>query len=455
MEAIIDVGRILSIRRKLRSHFLNVLLHPKTRRVARGLHDSRRRLLRRPHVVSAFLQLDDPYSYLLAHYLPSLREHYDIELRLYLSESRGEAYQPAPDLLAEYAVRDCERLARELGIPFLDKGASPPVEYRRSMLDTIASCQGGASFDEELLQALAVFWRGDAEGASRRSAGAEMKGLSDQVIEESQKLQKQLGHYNSASLHYAGEWYWGVDRLHYLLERLEELSVARKDTHHPLLSSVSQAMQVTLPVAPPTAARPLPALELFHSFRSPYSYLALARTCEIADAFGLELRVRPVLPMVMRGMQVPGAKLRYIVKDTAREAERLGIAFGRIADPVGAGAERCLSVFFHAESKGRGRQFLVNAGEAIFANGIDVATDAGMREVTERSGLSWPDVEAAMESDEWRDEVTENRDSMMASGSWGVPTLRLGEFVTWGQDRDWLLVRHIEELCDTGDGILV
>jgi len=455
VEAIIDVGRNLSIQRKLRSHFLNVLLHPQTRRVARALHDGRRRLLRRPHVVSAFLQLDDPYSYLLAHYLPSLREHYDIELRLYLSESRGEAYQPAPDLLAEYTVRDCERLARELGIPFLDKGPSPPVEYRRSMLDTIASCQGGASFDEELLQALAVFWRGDAEGASRRSAGAEMKGLSDQVIEESQKLQKQLGHYNSASLHCAGEWYWGVDRLHYLLERLDELSVARKDTHHPLLSSVSQAMQVTLPVAPPTAARPLPALELFHSFRSPYSYLALARTYEIADAFGLELRVRPVLPMVMRGMQVPGAKLRYIVKDTAREAERLGIAFGKIADPVGAGAERCLSIFFHAESKGRGRQFLVNAGEAIFANGIDVATDAGMREVTERSGLSWPDVEAAMESDEWRDEVTENRDSMMASGSWGVPTLRLGEFVTWGQDRDWLLVRHIEELCDTGDGILV
>jgi len=27
--------------------------------------------------------------------------------------------------------------------------------------------------------------------------------------------------------------------------------------------------------------------------------------------------------------------------------------------------------------------------------------------------------------------------------------------VFWGQDRDWLLARHIEELCDTGDGILV
>jgi len=44
---------------------------------------------------------------------------------------------------------------------------------------------------------------------------------------------------------------------------------------------------------------------------------------------------------------------------------------------------------------------------------------------------------------------------MTASGAWGVPTMRLGDFVTWGQDRDWLLVRHIEECCDTGEGILV
>jgi 2-hydroxychromene-2-carboxylate isomerase len=43
----------------------------------------------------------------------------------------------------------------------------------------------------------------------------------------------------------------------------------------------------------------------------------------------------------------------------------------------------------------------------------------------------------------------------MESGSWGVPTLRLGEYTVWGQDRLWLLVRHIEEQCDTGDGILV
>jgi len=157
----------------------------------------------------------------------------------------------------------------------------------------------------------------------------------------------------------------------------------------------------------------------------------------------------------MRGMQVPKHKLLYIVKDAAREARRLGIAFGKATDPVGPGVERCLAVFRYAESEKRGRDFLLNAGEAIWSRAVDVATDAGMREVTGRTGLFWPDVVEAMKSDEWRQPIEANRESMMASGSWGVPTIRMGDFVAWGQDRDWLLVRHIEELCDTGDGILI
>lgn len=445
----------MSAKRMLRSHFLNALLSPGVRNSSRALHEIRRRLLRRPHVVSAYLQLDDPYSYLLSHYLPALKEHYGIRLDLYLSESRGGAYQPAPELLAEYAVRDAGALARELGIPFLDKGASPPVEHRHSMLDTVASCDDVANFEEELLQALQVFWRGDAEAASRRNAGAEVRGQSESLIRASQKRQERFGHYTSATLHYAGEWYWGVDRLHYLLRRLDNLSLAIGDTQHPLLASVGQAMEVMLPVAPPVAAKKLPPIEFFHSVRSPYSYLGLVRVCEIADAYGLSLKIRPVLPMVMRGMQVPRMKLLYIARDAAREAGRQGVAFGKIADPVGSGAERCLAVFYHAESEGRGRDFLTRVGEAVWSEANDVATDEGLRRVTEKAGLSWPDVKAAMESDAWRDVVAENRDSMMASGSWGVPTLRLGDYAVWGQDRDWLLVRHIEELCDTGDGILV
>ncbi len=329
-----------------------------------------------------------------------------------------------------------------------------PSSRASRLLSLLASIATAAdTFDDELLQSLAIYWRGDAEAAARRDSGDDS--AAQELIRESSALQKRLGHYNSATLHYAGEWYWGVDRLHYLLDRLDGLGVETSGSRHPGLASLCQATQTTLPVTPPAAAADLPPLEMYHSFRSPYSFLAVARTCEIADAFGLQLEFRPVLPMVMRGMQVPRHKLMYIGQDATREAERRGVPFGRFADPVGAGVERCLAVFDYANSQGRGRDFLMNAGKAIWSRRIDVATDAGMRKVADATGLFWPDVLDAMRGDDWRAAAEANRESMTASGCWGVPTLRLGDFVAWGQDRDWLLVRHIEELCDTGDGILV
>jgi 2-hydroxychromene-2-carboxylate isomerase len=445
----------MSLERKFRSLILNLIFNPTVIRLKRWLAEKRRQLSGQPHVVSVFLQLDDPYSYILSHYLPSLTATYDIELRLYLSQARGDEYQPEPEMLAEYAVADCVRLAGELGIPFLDKGKLPPTEHRVGLSDAVASLVGTKDFNEEFRQALAVFWRGDSSAAANMSGAADADGQASSVIADSQKLQEYLGHYNTAMLHYAGEWFWGVDRLHYLLDRLDELGVAKSDTPDHLLASIKQTMKISLPVKPPAAARDLPPIEYFHSFRSPYSYIGLQQTYAIADAFGIELKLRPVLPMVMRGMKVPRPKLLYIVQDTLREAGRRGVPFGKIADPVGRGAERCLAVFQYAESERRAREFLVNAGVAIWAEAIDIATDEGMRKVTGRTGLFWPDIEAVMQADDWREPTEANREAMMESGSWGVPTVRMGEFILWGQDRDWLLVRHIEELCDTGDGILV
>lgn len=445
----------MNLERKIRSLILNLMFNPRVIRMNRWLTEKRRRLSGQKHIVSVFLQLDDPYSYILSHYLPRLAASYNIELRLYLSQALGDEYQPAPEMLAEYAVVDCVRLALELGIPFLDKGKLPPTEHRVGLTNAVASVAGTDAFDEELRRALAIFWRGDSSAAANMSHTPGSKEQADKVIADSQKLLLKYGHYNSAMLHYAGEWFWGVDRLHYLLDRLNELGVLKEDGLDPRLASIKQAMKISLPIKPPTAARNLPPIEYFHSFRSPYSYLALQQTYAIADAFGIELKLRPVAPMVMRGMKVPKPKLLYIVRDAYREARRRNLPFGKIADPVGPGAERCLAAYRYAESEHRARDFLLNAGVAIWSQAIDVATDDGMRKVTGRSGLFWPGVKAAMQSDDWREEMEGNRESMMSSGSWGVPTIRMGDFIVWGQDRDWLLVRHIEELCDTGDGILV
>ena len=421
----------------------------------RGLREGARRLTGRPHSLQVFLQLDDPYSYLLASYLPELAAGYEVRIDVHLTEALGDGYQPRPEMLAVYAQQDCERVAGELGLPFLDKGSAPPVEHRRALIEVLAVSDGSPGHLDEVVHALSVYWRGDAAAAARLAEDANAGGAGSELIAANQAKLQKLGHYNAAMIHYAGEWYWGVDRLHYLLSRLDRLGAGIAGSNTARLASIQQAMRMSLPVAPPGAAQELPPLEFFFSFRSPYSYLAMERVFRIADAFGLELRLRPVLPMVMRGMQVPKPKMLYIIQDAMREARRHDVAFGSFCDPVGAGIVRCMAVFDYARSEKRERDFIINAAEGIWARGIDLATDSGMRKVTGRTGLFWPGVKETLGNEGWRAEVKASRDVMEEAGSWGVPTLRLGDFVAWGQDREWLLVRHIEELCDTGEGILI
>lgn len=445
----------MTVRPTLRSRVYGVGLSPKTFALRRRVAEIARRARRAPHTVSAFLELDDPYSYLLSSYLGELAGHYAIDLRVYLAEALRGPFRPAEELYREFALEDCRRVARELGIPFLDKGATPPVEHRRALIDTLLARADDAGFAGELHNALAAYWRGDAEAVARRTRDATPLPAAQARLDSNQALLRRLGHYDTATLHYGGEWYRGIDRLHYLVDRLDALGAAREPGLAPRIASIRQVMRADLPVRPPTAARRLPPVEMFYSLRSPYSWLALGRVAAIADAFGVPLRLRPVLPMVMRGLPVPRAKRRYIALDAAREARRHGVPFGRIADPLGAGVERCMAVWQYAVREKRERDFLQSAGRAIWARGIDVATDEGLRAVTARAGLFWPEAKAALADDGWREIAQANRDAMQEGGTWGVPTLRVGDWTTWGQDRDWLLARHLEELCDGGDGIMI
>lgn len=445
------------MKRKLLSLYLTVILSRRYRSGRRLFAELRRRTSFRDHVVSVFLQIDDPYSYLLSHYLPQLGVQYqDIELRYYLCQALRHEFMPAPDMLAEYSVMECKLLAKEFGVPFLDKGDAPVVEHRRALLDFLADEQAEEDFGATFGQALSAYWRGDPEGVARLLGRRQPERPETNIlVSQNQLLLKKLGHYNTATMHYAGEWYWGVDRLHYLTSRLDALGLNLWGEPNAELASLQQAKQLSLPAAVPAAAESLPVLEMFYSFRSPYSYLALTRTFEIADAFGLKLEIRPVLPMVMRGMSVPKQKLLYIIKDASREAERLGVPFGRFSDPVGPGTERCIAAFYYALSQNRERDFLLAAGNAIWHEAINVAEDEGMQKVAGRSGLFWPELAVALEQDEWRSSVEENRQAMTEAGIWGVPSFRLADLALWGQDRDWLLARKIEDMCHAGDGIMI
>jgi 2-hydroxychromene-2-carboxylate isomerase len=176
-------------------------------------------------------------------------------------------------------------------------------------------------------------------------------------------------------------------------------------------------------------------VDFYFSFRSPYSYLAAPRAFALADEFDVEVAFHGVIPMAMRGQSVPVSKRLHTLRDTKREADRLGMPFGRIHDPIGEGAMRCLKVSEHAKDAGREREFVLTCSRAIWAEAVDVSRDAGLRDVCERAGLDWASCAAALDDPAVTARVDANTEALAKLGHWGVPLLVVRGEVFWGQDR--------------------
>jgi 2-hydroxychromene-2-carboxylate isomerase len=176
-------------------------------------------------------------------------------------------------------------------------------------------------------------------------------------------------------------------------------------------------------------------IDFFFSFRSPYSYLAAPRAFALRDEYDVDVVFRGVIPMAMRGQSVPREKSLHTLRDVKRESLRLGIPFGRIHDPLGEGAMRCLLVAEHAVDVGRERDFVLEASRGIWAEAADVARDSGLRPICERADLDWRACVAALEDPVMRWRVEENTEALAQIGHWGVPVFVLDGELFWGQDR--------------------
>jgi 2-hydroxychromene-2-carboxylate isomerase len=176
-------------------------------------------------------------------------------------------------------------------------------------------------------------------------------------------------------------------------------------------------------------------VDFFFSFRSPYSYLAAPRAFALADRHPVEVVYRGVIPMAMRGQQVPRAKQLHTLRDAKREAVRLGMPFGPVHDPIGDGAWRCLLVAEHARDVGREREFVIAASRGIWAAAADVARDEPLRGICEDAGLDWEACRAAIGDPALRARADANTEALLELGHWGVPVFVLDGELFWGQDR--------------------
>lgn len=344
-----------------------------------------------PAIVQYFHQDGDPYSELAAQSLIRFRDRYDIHLRCHRVPPPSDAAAPDRARLESWSVRDAKRLGDVLGLK----------TETSSVWDTLA-------LNEDLQQG--------------------------------EQLRERLGHYLGATFYFEGEWYWGIDRLHYLEERLFDAGLARTvSPRGPLYPPRSLQWQSL-----PQSIDATTTIDFFCSFRSPYTYLAAAQIRKIAQHYGATLRLRPVLPMVMRGLPVPKAKRLYITRDVKREADRLGIRFGHAVDPVGKPAERGLALLHHAIPLGKGSALAESFLQGVFAEGIYAGDDQGLWQIAERAGLSRHEMDAALVDPSWQVVAEANRQEMLDLGCWGVPSFRVKDCpAIWGNDRLWMVEQDL------------
>ena len=327
---------------------LSAFLTSRARRDAvRNVHALRRRLNGATPTVRYFHQVDDPYSHLAAQMLVPLMTRYGIALEVYLVPSPDDAAAPERQRLQAYGLRDAVRLARAYGLEFPPGARLPSPETTMLATRRLAANPEPQAFAARAQAIGAALWTGgdvDPDGAVRPEVAAK-------ILERGRVLREKLGHYLGGMFQFEGEWYWGVDRLNHLEQRLRELGLDRAAAKTPSLAPY-RTMRLDREAAP----GPAPVIEFWFSFRSPYVSIAFPRVRQLARHYGAELRLRPILPMIMRGLPVPRSKTRYIMLDAMREAERSGMAYGRMIEPVGApgGALHGRAVSGDGARQGRG-----------------------------------------------------------------------------------------------------
>ncbi len=408
----------------------------------RGAHEGLRLLRRAPHRVHYFHQVDDPYSDLAAQTIPVLEENYDIEIIPHLVSAHVGPNLPEPELFAQLARHDVARVAPHYGLVFPSDAQTPSAEAVAAAQNELVPAlrHGGAAFAEGVRKLGTWLWTTGAPDGSRGGASSS----PPPELTQGNALREKFGHYSSATFYYAGEWYWGVDRLYHLENRLAKLGAARLDDAKPCFDRPAVEQR---PVQHAEEMR----LEIFPSLRSPYSAIGFAPALAMARETGVPIEVRPVLPMVMRGVPVTFQKGIYLLRDTKREAAALGMPFGKMFDPIGEPTRKAFSLWPHAREQGRGNEYLVAFLSAAFAEGIDTSVESGLRTVVEVAGLSWSEAQARIGDNAYETILESNRLAMVEEmGLWGVPSFRLRgpgdepELVAWGQDRLWLVSREIQ-----------
>lgn len=194
--------------------------------------------------------------------------------------------------------------------------------------------------------------------------------------------------------------------------------------------------------------------ELYWSFRSPYSWLAIDRYRAMTEAYDLEIDLKPVYPLAIRQPDFFERNhpnwLGYTVRDIARLAQFHNIPLAPPRpDPIvqdmatrRIAAEqpyifRLVRLGQAAARRGRSLAFCAEVARLIWGGTQNWHEGGHLAAAAARAGLDLAelDAEAAADAEAIDAEVAANQAALEAAGHWGVPTLVFQGEPFFGQDR--------------------
>lgn len=192
-------------------------------------------------------------------------------------------------------------------------------------------------------------------------------------------------------------------------------------------------------------------IDLYWSFRSPYSYLAVKPIIALQAAWDVDINVKIVLPLALRQPDFFESRgpewMGYLFRDIVRLAEMSEQTLSMpqpdpvITDPTtGTFATeqplvwRLSRLGVCANEAGRGLEFLSEVGSLVWS-GEKWLEDDRLDAAIERTGLSLETIEADMDIGSIDALIHQHDKDLRAAGHWGVPTFVLNGEPFFGQDR--------------------
>lgn len=385
-----------------------------------------RQCARKNHHASFYFDLADPISTLMLPVIEELEQAFKFSFDISVVNAVDDEYQPESELREKHALIDASYLAQAWGLEFptlIPNQSRLKPEALRLLLSKQSTVGEWIQLAKEVTKA---YWQGDYSTLHAMLKKYHPVDILDvpRLLDANTRKLRRRGFFAGSSILYGKEWYVGLDRLYLLRARLKKLSLQE---HRTLL--YPDWGDVRTPCIPDDP------VELYFSFRSPYSYIAIARLMKNKSKYPVDrIQLRPVMPMVTRGIPLPKSKKLYILKDAARVAHFENIDFGWVRDPLGEGVNACLALLHHCDSSEH-LTLSYRLLHDIWAGGKDVSSTSYIRDIIKAFNLSAEAVGRTLINKDYAVSTEANQKTLIQYGLWGVPSFIKGRLATWGQDR--------------------